>query len=132
VILFPLHGPASPFFQPKPYVPPTPEEQWRDRQRQMASECDNGIKFGTHAVNQESVLRQLDLEAGEGSVWQYRAGRANSHLRIVKSDRNQYWTLGLSHDARRRKGEFSVYRRDGGSNRFILVSGKRRPDDPDL
>jgi hypothetical protein len=116
----------------KPFVPPTQAELWRDRQRQMANECDNGIKFGNHPVTQESVLRRLNLEAGDGSVWQYRSGPENSHRRIMKSDRNQFWTLGLTHEAKRVAGEFSVYRRDGASSRFTFVSGQRHPDDPDL
>jgi hypothetical protein len=113
----------------KPYTPPTPEQIWVSRQRQMANECDGGIKFGTHAVNQDSVLRQLALEDRDGSVWQYRSGPENSHLRIMKSNINQFWTKGLSHDEERRAGRFMVYRRVGGSSRFVHVSGQRHPEE---
>lgn len=111
----------------RPYVPPTPAENWVSAQRAMANECDNGIAFGAHDVDQESVLRHLHL-AQAVSVSQYRSGPENSHKRIMKAGKEQFWTLGLTHREKRDRGEFSVYRRDGNSNKFTHVSGQRRPE----
>ena len=61
-----------------------------------------------------------------------RSDPENSHRRIVMSDRNQFWTQGLTHDTKRRAREFPVDRRDGSGSRFTFVSGQRHPDDPDL
>ena len=112
-----------------PYSPPTPEQVWKSQQRQMATDCDNGIKFGTHPVNQGSVLGPLALGTSDGSVWQYRSGPENSHVRIMRTAANQFWTKGLSHDEERRAGRYMVYKRDGGSDRFTHVSGARHPDE---
>jgi hypothetical protein len=115
----------------KPYVPPTAEEVWRDEQRAMAARCDNGIDFGAHEVNQDSVLRRLGLDADDGGVRQYRVGPENSHERIMLSRKGrQLWTLGLTHQARRDAGDFSVYRRIDCKSRFEHVSGRRHPKDP--
>lgn len=129
------HTPSTAASRPKvvraaPYVPPTPEELWKQAQRSMATHCDNGINFGSHPVNQAAVLQRLHLAPGDGGVEQYRPGPENGHERIMKSRNGvYYWTLGLSHEERRRAGNFSVYRRVGASNRFEFVSGKRHPKD---
>lgn len=115
----------------KPWVPPTPEETWRDEQRSMASRCDNGINFGAHDVNQDSVLSRLRLASGDGGVQQYRVGPESSHERIMVSRNGaQYWTLGLTHQERRDAGNFSVYRRDGHKSKFDFINGRRHPKDP--
>lgn len=115
----------------KPWVPPTPEETWRDEQRAMASRCDNGINFGAHDVDQDSVLRRLILSPGDGGVKQYRAGPENTHERVMVSRNGvQYWTLGLTHREKRDAGDFSVYRRDGHKSKFDFVNGRRHPKDP--
>jgi hypothetical protein len=127
------HSPATAKERPKAkkYVPPTPEEIWTQEQRDMASRCDNGIKFGAHAVNQASVLSRLGLAADDGSVNQYRVGSENSHERVMVSGKGiQLWTLGLSHQERRDAGNYSVYRRDGAKSRFTFVGGRRHPKDP--
>src|SRR5690606_14687681 len=96
----------------RPYVPPTPEESWRQEQRSMANRCDNGINFGAHEVHQGSVLARLHLAEGDGGVRQYRPGPEGGHERIMESRNGvQYWTLGLSHQERRDAGNYSVYRR---------------------
>ena len=97
----------------------------------MASRCDNGISFGSHQVDQVSVLDCLDLAPGDGGVVQYRPGPEGGHERILQSRNGvQYWTLGLTHRERRDVGNYSVYRRVGASNRFEFVSGRRHPKDP--
>ena len=113
-----------------PYVPPTPEEIWRNEQRSMASQCDNCINYGEHGVNQGPVLERLHLAQGDGGVWQYRPGPEGGHVRIMRSRNAEYWTLGLSHQDRRDRGNYSVYRRVGASSRFEHVSGLRHPKDP--
>lgn len=121
---------APPKIVATPYVPPTPAEIWRDEQRSMGSRCDNGIAYGTHDVDQASVLSRLNLAPGDGSVRQFRLGSENSHERSMVSGSNvQWWTLGLTHKERRDAGNFSVYRRTG-ANTFVLVSGLRHPKDP--
>jgi hypothetical protein len=114
----------------RPYKPPTAAENWTSEQRRMAGDCDNGIGYGSHTVNQSAVLTRLDPGNPPGSAEQYRPGPENSHVRIIMARSEQYWTLGLSHREKRDAGNFSVYRRDGQSNRFIFVSGKRHPKDP--
>ena len=115
----------------RPYVPPTPEEIWRQEQRSMANRCDNGINFGAHDVDQDSVLGCLQLAPGDGRVRQYRPGPEGGHERIMETGNGvQYWTLGLSHRERRDVGNYSVYRRVGASSRFEFVSGRRHPKDP--
>lgn len=111
----------------RPYVPPTPAENWISAQRTMANECDSGIAFGAHDVKQEAVLTHLQL-AEAVSVSQYRSGPENGHKRIMKAGKEQFWTLGLTHRDKRDRGEFSVYRRNGGSSKFTHVSGQRRPE----
>jgi hypothetical protein len=113
------------------YVPPTPEQEWKNEQRTMANHCDNGIAFGAHEVNQDSVLRRLQLAKGDSIIEQFREGPANSHLRIMNSQQGeQFWTLGLTHREKRDKGDFSVYRRVGAKSQFVFVSGRRHPRDP--
>jgi hypothetical protein len=114
---------------PKPYVPPTPAEVWRDRQRKMATECDNGIGYGAHAVDQASVLALLGLAATDRSIFQYRAGPENSHVRIMRSTTQQFWTKGISHEAERIAGRYMVYRRVNDSSVFQYVSGQRHPEE---
>jgi hypothetical protein len=115
----------------RPYVAPTPEEQWKGEQRTMANQCDNGIRFGMHDVTQESVIRHLGLAQRDATVKQNREGPANTHVRIMTSSHGeQFWTLGLTHRERRDKGAFSVYRRIGATNTFVHVSGERHPRDP--
>jgi hypothetical protein len=131
------HGKSTAVRRPKEvkpkssYTPPTPQQIWVQKQRDMATDCDNGIAFGNHDVDQESVLRRLQLDADDGGVKQYRSGPENSHKRIMKTRKGcQFWTLGLTHKEKRDKGQFSVYERDGGSNRFTHVSGVKHPAHP--
>ena len=120
--------------KPKPvYVPPSEEQLWKWEQKTMANHCDNGIAYGTHGVDQPSVLQRLDLQDGDSVVKQFREGPANSHLRILNTrDGEQYWTLGLTHQEKRDLGQFSVYRRVGTKSLFVFVSGNRHPKDPGL
>lgn len=80
-------------------------------------------------MDQDSVLKELKPNPGKGTVRQYRPGPENSHVRIMCSNTEVFWTLGLSHDERRAKGKFSVYRRTG-LNKFEHVSGEKHPKDP--
>ena len=115
------------------YVPPSEEQLWKWEQKTMANHCDNGIAYGTHGVDQPSVLQRLDLQDGDSVVKQFREGPANSHLRILNTrDGAQYWTLGLTHKEKRDLGQFSVYRRVGTKSLFVFVSGNRHPKDPGL
>lgn len=115
--------------KPKKYVPPTPQEIWRDTQRQMATSCSNPIRYGAHPVGQGSVLSRLALAPGEGSVTQVRPDPATDRVRVMTSDQNTYWTSGLSHQQTRDAGTFIVYRQTG-TNTFVHVSGRKHPKDP--
>ena len=106
------------------------EEEWRDAQRTMATQCDNCILFGEHSVDQESVLEELKL-VGNPTVEQRRPSSENSDVRIMKtSDGFCYWTNGLTHDKLRKAKKFTVYRRIGGKSQFEHVSGIRHKKDP--
>lgn len=113
----------------------TPEEEraenWRWKQRNMGTQCDNTISFGAHPVNQDSVLGRLDLPGGQ-QVFQARDTPENTHRRVMRSNGVPpiyYWTDGLTHQERRDAGRFSVYRRTG-ANTFTHVSGERVKEDP--
>lgn len=118
--------------QPKP--PQTAAEmaaqRWVSRQREMANDCDSLSNFNQHAPS-DTVVDVLDLDARDGRGIQYQTSDGHAHKRvIVTQNRVHYWTLGLSHRERRDVGHYSVYRREGGSNRFTFVSGERDPNDP--
>lgn len=122
--------------KPKPYVPPTPQEEWADAQKKMGDECNSGynryinnriVSDSDHNVTQWSVSRHL----GGGSYFQIRpSDNTNDQMRIYLNPENpgdntdQYWARGLSHAGPRNAGAFYVYRRTGKKT-FVHVAGRK-------